>query len=106
MSEVTITLAPNGAFLLGVPSPILIHHIELPANEFGLKQMQKILKARAKRADDGKISRASNPTQWQVEAWLKAEKIERVERQRQAELAEATAALARFEGLELGELDL
>lgn len=106
MTPVTIALGASGTLVLGVPSPVQLHHIELPANEFGLQQIMKILKARARGADDQKISRQSNPTQWQVEAWLKAERIEREEHKRQAELAAAEAALSAFKDVELGELDL
>jgi hypothetical protein len=108
---ITISLAPSGGFILGVPCPEVIHNIEIPATEAGIKLMKSILREHAKgEAGRNKISQPGNPTQWQVNEWLKAD---RAKRQAEAtalahakEAAKDAAAAKLFNGIDLGELDL
>src|SRR5688572_8101365 len=108
MTEVTISLAPSGAFVLGVPSPEVLHHIEVPANEAGIKMIRKILQARV-RGEGRKISQPANPTQWQVEQWLKADReanrVAKLEAELQKEMAEDAKRKALFNGIAV-EIDL
>lgn len=108
---ITISLAPSGAFLLGVPCPEVIHHIEIPATEAGIKLMRSILREHAKgEAGRTKISQPGNPTQWQVNEWLKADRVKRAAEAKALESAKEAAkdaaASKLFNGIDLGELDL
>lgn len=97
--EVSISLGADGNLILGIPSPEIIHHLEVPCTEQGLRLIRKVLSAR-KRHGRTKISQEGNPTQWQVNAWLRAERAEA------AREAKARQAEAMLEGLDLMELDL
>ena len=97
MSEITIALGPNGSMQLAVPSPVKPHHIEIPFTEGGMKMLRKILSSHAK-GEGRKISQPANPTQWQVEQWLKADRLANEQAKREKELAkEAADAQARAE---------
>lgn len=93
MTEITISLGANGAMQLAVPSPVKPHHIEIPFTEGGMKMLRKILSAHAK-GEGRKISQPANPTQWQVEQWLKADRLANEQAKRERELAKEAAAVA------------
>ena len=67
-----IELDPSGGFRLDVPSVSGTHTITVPCTEKGLRLLRKVLQ---KYASGGtkKIGHDESPTQWQVEAWLKAD---------------------------------
>lgn len=68
-----IELDPSGGFRLDVPSASGIHSAVIPFNEKGLRLLRQILQRAASTASAKKIGHDESPTQWQVDAWLRAD---------------------------------
>lgn len=67
-----IELDPSGGFRLDVPSASGTHVITIPCTEKGLRLLRSVLQ-RYVTGGTKKIGYDESPTQWQIEAWLKAD---------------------------------
>lgn len=110
--EVTVSLAPNGEFLITIPSDVSERSqvVTLPVNEHGAKALKRILSARS--AGQRRLGMDGEPTREQVKNWLALERqlisAEIAERKaaREAErIAKIDEKIAEF-GINIEELDL
>lgn len=77
MTQVAITNAPSGGFVLHIPSTSMgTTKLEVPATDAGLKIIRAILHAReiATSVYELRIGTKAQPTQSMVDAWLRANK--------------------------------
>lgn len=63
---IEISLAPNGNILLHLPR----HEAQVPMNLAGLALLKHVLQGQASGAT--KIGEQGNPTQWNLDQWLKS----------------------------------
>ena len=94
----SISLDPSGQLLLEIPSQTVSggHSILIPPTEGGLKILLQTLRKRERAIS--RLGDPGSPTQAQVEAWLRQDRLER------ASAAKAKTT-SQFDGLDI-ELDL
>lgn len=66
MARFEISLAADGNLNLHLP----LHTVTVPLNEQGVALLRHILQANSRGATQ--LAEAGNPTQWQLDAWLKS----------------------------------
>lgn len=68
-----IELDPSGDFRLDVPSVSGTHTLVIPCTEKGLRLIRTVLQKAAAPRVSPKIGFDESPTQWQIDAWLRAD---------------------------------
>lgn len=78
MTDITISLGPNGGFRCFIPSMTKEggHHVNIPLSTDGLKALRKLLIQR-EQAIKATIGQDASPTQQMIEQWLRQMQIDR-----------------------------